>query len=214
MTTDADLPIDRLRTGGGGSMRVAVVTRAARADNAELGSRVQFAACRAYLATLPAGSWVMDSRGMAEGGDVLHQVAPGWTDEGSREALRRAFEAVAGYDLVLVHRMDRISRHLPTAREVVDELRAAGVRLVAVVEHEDRVVEYLANVLRAVSQGDVDASIRITAGRSGSTFWDTATGVSHDREQFTGDCRGCGGAHGAGRDDDEQHPSPAVLRAP
>lgn len=134
-------------------MRVAVVTRTARAEDAERSTRVEVAACRAFLAALPVGSWVSDPRGMAESGDVLSQVASGWTDGGSREALRRVLETAADHDLVLVHRMDRISRHPPTAYRAVEELRAVGVRLAVVNQTRGSPVESLAHLRRAAAQG-------------------------------------------------------------
>jgi DNA invertase Pin-like site-specific DNA recombinase len=86
----------------------------------------QFAAVQAYIRTR---GWGVDAR--------YQDVASGFEQAGPQ--LRRALGAAASgdFDVLAVHRLDRLSRNPARVLSILSELERAGVRLVSVTESVD-----------------------------------------------------------------------------
>jgi DNA invertase Pin-like site-specific DNA recombinase len=84
-----------------------------------------------------------------------------WTDghESARPGLREALAACRAGDTLVVTKLDRLARSLPDARDIVEELTAAGVTLNiggSVHDPTDPVGRLLFNVLAMVAEFESD----------------------------------------------------------
>ena len=131
------VPLPDLARQLGRPVRIAMLRRRSKYDEDTMSMEVQDSAITAYLHSLPPGSYTCDPRLAEDGGDVYEQIVSAWRGDGKHKLLRRILADLSKYDVVTVHRLDRLGRNTLAVLTALSDMRDAGVRLFCVAQALD-----------------------------------------------------------------------------